>query len=105
MDEKVEKALVAVGDESALQDNSDDESSDEDEGGSQFLFSLFFVLVLTCVLAAKKLLRKSAKDKQNEHMDVEERGWFFALIGSLDSSGSDSDDPDKEFDSVVFLQV
>ncbi|KAK5982342.1 hypothetical protein GCK32_017269, partial [Trichostrongylus colubriformis] len=76
-DEKIEKQLVGVGDEVGLKKmmESDDESDSDEED------------------LTKKLLNTEGERKK-EHLDIEER----------DSSGSDTDDPDKEkIDSVVFM--
>ncbi|EPB67202.1 hypothetical protein ANCCEY_13703 [Ancylostoma ceylanicum] len=76
-DEKIEKQLVGVGDEEGLKKMMDsDEETDSDEED-----------------LTKKLLNNDGERKK-EHLDIEER----------DSSGSDTDDPDKEkIDSVVFM--
>ncbi|KJH43347.1 hypothetical protein DICVIV_10636 [Dictyocaulus viviparus] len=103
-DEKVEKQLVGVGDEIGLKkmmESDEDTDSDEED-------------------LTKKLL-SNENERKKDHLDIEERGFaleflylhstkyykfhcttFFAFI--LDSSGSDTDDPDKEkIDSVVFM--
>ncbi|KAK6018765.1 hypothetical protein OSTOST_15626, partial [Ostertagia ostertagi] len=76
-DEKIEKQLVGVGDEVGLKKMMEsDEETDSDEED-----------------LTKKLLHTES-DRKKEHLDIEER----------DSSGSDTDDPDKEkIDSVVFM--
>ncbi|WKX97792.1 hypothetical protein Q1695_013459 [Nippostrongylus brasiliensis] len=76
-DEKIEKQLVGVGDEVGLKKMMEsDEETDSDEED-----------------LTKKLLNNEGERKK-EHLDIEER----------DSSGSDTDDPDKEkIDSVVFM--
>ncbi|KAJ1346963.1 hypothetical protein KIN20_001898 [Parelaphostrongylus tenuis] len=76
-DEKVEKQLVGVGDEIGLKRmiESDAETESDEED------------------LTKKLLN-SENERKKELLDIEER----------DSSGSDTDDPDKEkIDSVVFM--
>ncbi|XGW11156.1 hypothetical protein V3C99_012563 [Haemonchus contortus] len=76
-DEKIERQLVGVGDEVGLKKmiESDEETDSEEED------------------LTKKLLN-SESERKKEHLDIEER----------DSSGSDTDDPDKEkIDSVVFM--
>uniref|UniRef100_A0A915PGQ8 Transcription initiation factor IIF subunit alpha n=1 Tax=Setaria digitata TaxID=48799 RepID=A0A915PGQ8_9BILA len=85
MEQKVDEAMVAVGDETGLKkligdDLSDTDSSDVDD-------------------TTKKLLSSVEDDDGDEikkqFIDVDER----------DSSGSDSDDPDKEMNSAIFLPV
>uniref|UniRef100_A0A0K0DB29 Transcription initiation factor IIF subunit alpha n=1 Tax=Angiostrongylus cantonensis TaxID=6313 RepID=A0A0K0DB29_ANGCA len=78
-DEKVEEQLVGVGDEIGLKRMIEsDEETDSDEED-----------------LTKKLLNGD-NERKKEHLDIEER----------DSSGSDTDDPDKEkIDSVVFMPV
>ncbi|EFO21187.1 hypothetical protein LOAG_07303 [Loa loa] len=85
MEQKVDEAMVAVGDETGLKkligdDFSDTDSSDLDD-------------------TTKKLLSTVEDDDGDEikkqFIDVDER----------DSSGSDSDDPDKEITSAIFLPV
>ncbi|KAM3718453.1 General transcription factor IIF subunit [Dirofilaria immitis] len=87
MEQKVDEAMVAVGDETGLKkligdDFSDTDSSDVDGSST-----------------AKKLFSLVEDDDGDEikkqFIDVDER----------DSSGSDSDDPDKEINSAIFLPV
>uniref|UniRef100_A0A1I7WRN7 Transcription initiation factor IIF subunit alpha n=1 Tax=Heterorhabditis bacteriophora TaxID=37862 RepID=A0A1I7WRN7_HETBA len=59
-----------------------DEETDSDEEDIKSIF------------VAKKLLNRDDDGKKKDHIDIEER----------DSSGSDTDDPDKDkIDSVVFM--
>ncbi|KAE9419159.1 hypothetical protein Angca_009835, partial [Angiostrongylus cantonensis] len=91
-DEKVEEQLVGVGDEIGLKRMIEsDEETDSDEED-----------------LTKKLLNGD-NERKKEHLDIEERGnqhSFAFCITQLHSSGSDTDDPDKEkIDSVVFMPV
>ncbi|KIH66254.1 hypothetical protein ANCDUO_03421 [Ancylostoma duodenale] len=94
-DEKIEKQLVGVGDEEGLKKMmGSDEETDSDEED-----------------LTKKLLNNDGERKK-EHLDIEERevplrnagNYYQGGVSILDSSGSDTDDPDKEkIDSVVFM--
>ncbi|EJW85046.1 hypothetical protein WUBG_04042 [Wuchereria bancrofti] len=92
MEQKVDEAMVAVGDETGLKkligdDFSDTDSSDMDD-------------------TTKKLLSAveddDGDDIKKQFIDVDERG---KLSLKIHSSGSDSDDPDKEINSAIFLPV
>ncbi|CAD6190226.1 unnamed protein product [Caenorhabditis auriculariae] len=74
-DEKVEKELTGVDDEAGMRKMLESDESDSDEED-----------------LTKKLL-KTDRSQKKDTMDVEER----------DSSGSDTDDPDSNVNSVVFL--
>ncbi|VDO47777.1 unnamed protein product [Onchocerca flexuosa] len=85
MEQKVDEAMVAVGDETGLKkligdDFSDTDSSDVDD-------------------TTKKLLSSMEDD------DGDEIKKHFIDVDERDSSGSDSDDPDKEINSAIFLPV
>uniref|UniRef100_A0A0R3S669 Transcription initiation factor IIF subunit alpha n=1 Tax=Elaeophora elaphi TaxID=1147741 RepID=A0A0R3S669_9BILA len=97
MEQKVDEAMVAVGDEAGLKkligdDFSDTDSSDVDD-------------------TTKKLLSAVEDDDADEikkqFIDVDERGKLLLEIYLFIyySSGSDSDDPDKEINSAIFLPV
>ncbi|CAG9535839.1 unnamed protein product [Cercopithifilaria johnstoni] len=85
MEQKVDEAMVAVGDETGLKKLIGDEFSDTDSSDVDDI--------------TKKLLSAVEDDDGDEikkqFIDVDER----------DSSGSDSDDPDKEINSAIFLPV
>ncbi|VDK78241.1 unnamed protein product [Litomosoides sigmodontis] len=84
MEQKVDEAMVAVGDETGLKkligdDFSDTDSSDVDD-------------------ITKKLL--AVEDDEGDELKKQ-----FIDVDERDSSGSDSDDPDKEINSAIFLPV
>ncbi|VDM96918.1 unnamed protein product [Thelazia callipaeda] len=84
IEQRVDEAMVAVGDETGLKKLiSDDFNSDSSE--SEYI--------------TKKLLtvtdENDDSDSKKQFNDVDDR----------DSSGSDSDDPDKEINSAIFLPV
>jgi len=95
VDQKVEEALVGVGDESGLKgqlDGSDYNSSDEDEDTDE-----------------KKKTKTNEKEEEGEEEEERQKKrkkkTTAPTAADENSSGSESDeDPDKGLESVVFLQ-
>ncbi|KAK6103989.1 Transcription initiation factor IIF alpha subunit (TFIIF-alpha) family protein [Brugia pahangi] len=97
MEQKVDEAMVAVGDETGLKkligdDFSDTDSSDMDDTTKKLLFAVE---------------DDDGDEIKKQFIDVDERGKLSLKVYSFIfySSGSDSDDPDKEINSAIFLPV
>ncbi|KAI6174681.1 Transcription initiation factor IIF subunit alpha [Aphelenchoides bicaudatus] len=97
VDEKVDQAMIAVGDETGMRDDaSDEESMDDSEDENQD----------EAAKQKRNLLKKLNEQKEGK-TDEEKTLRLTDKLDERDSSGSDTDDPDnpKGHQSVLFLQA
>jgi len=94
VDEKVDQALVAVGDETGMRDDASDEESEnenDEEGQDE-------------TTKQKRQLLKKLKEQKEAKPDEEVKIRTVDKVERRDSSGSDTD-PDEAHSSVLFLQT